>query len=209
MHLYKHFLTVIKHKHYVFKYAKKLHIPWIGFLHDLSKFSFTEFYRSAKYFAGDKTPVYNERKDNNGISEITLHHAKRNKHHWHYYVDYLKEGMIIAPINYKHSLEYVCDIMAASKVYNKQLDFDEVYQYFESHSKTYFMHPLNKEFILWCVYEIKCFGFKKMKKKYTKAKYNQIKQKYKTAILIPYNNFSFQALDILNNTNNNDGSVVF
>ena len=54
MKFFKHLFTVIKHKHYVFLNACKLHIPFLGFKHDLSKFHPTEFFRSVKYFAGDK-----------------------------------------------------------------------------------------------------------------------------------------------------------
>lgn len=196
MKIIKHFITVIKHKHYVFKYARRLHIPFLGFKHDLSKFSPTEFFLSAKYYAGDKSPTIVERHYNNNVSRITLHHTLRNKHHWHPYVDFLPDGFIIAPIDYKHSLEYVCDIMAATRVYNKRVDLDKTYNYFEAHSKRYFMHPLNKEFILWCVNEIREFGFKRMKKKYTKNKYNELKNKYEPSMFIPYDNFSFDYLNI-------------
>ena len=120
MKFFKHLFTVIKHKHYVFLNACRLHIPFLGFKHDLTKFHPTEFFRSVKYFAGDKSPTIVEREYNNGISKITLHHTLRNKHHWHAHVDFLPRGIIIAPIDYRHSLEYVADILSASKVYMKK-----------------------------------------------------------------------------------------
>lgn len=89
MHPFKHLFTVLRHKWYVFNYACKLHIPWTGFVHDLSKFSAIEFWLSAKYYAGDKSPTIIERQYNNNVSKITLHHTLRNKHHWHSYVDFL------------------------------------------------------------------------------------------------------------------------
>ena len=197
MHRFKHLITVLKHKHYVFKYARKLHIPWLGFKHDLSKFSYTEFHLSAKYYAGDKSPTIIERQYNDGVSKITMHHAFRNKHHWHYYVDFIKDGIIIAKIDFKHSLEYVADIISASRVYKKkEFNYQGVYNYFKSHSEHYLMHPGNKEFILWCVDSIDKLGFKKLKKKYLKENYYLIMNKYTNSILIPYNDFSFKYVDV-------------
>ena len=52
---YKHFLTVTKHKYYVFRLSIKAGIPVRGFLHDFSKYSFTEFWESAKYYTDGKS----------------------------------------------------------------------------------------------------------------------------------------------------------
>ena len=197
MKFFKHLFTVIKHKHYVFLNACKLHIPFLGFKHDLSKFHPTEFFRSVKYFAGDKSPTIVEREYNAGISKITLHHTLRNKHHWHAHVDFLPKGVIIAAIDYKHSLEYVADILSASKVYmKKNFTIHKAYEYFYNECNHYLMHPLNKEFILWCVSEIEECGFRKMKKKYTKNKYNELVNKYPKSMFIPFDNFSLSLLDI-------------
>lgn len=46
-----HTKTVLKHKWVVFKLCCKAGIPWRGLVHDLSKFSPTEFWESAKYYA--------------------------------------------------------------------------------------------------------------------------------------------------------------
>lgn len=57
---YKHFLTVTKHKYYVFRLSIKAGIPVRGFLHDFSKYSFTEFWESAKYYTdGKSSPITN------------------------------------------------------------------------------------------------------------------------------------------------------
>ena len=197
MHPFKHLKVVLKHKWFVFIYACRLHIPWTGFMHDWSKFSPTEFIRSAKYFAGDKSPTIVERQYNNGVSKITLHHTLRNKHHWHCYVDFMPTGLIIDKFEFKHNVEYVCDIMSASKVYMKEkYTIHMAYDYFEKHSKWYLMHPGNKEFVLWCVDEIDKYGFKHMKKKYLKENYQRIMAKYPPAIFIPYDNFNFDPVTI-------------
>ena len=53
-----HLKTVLTHKWYVFIYCCKLGIPWQGIKHDLSKFSWTEFSESVKYYqGGEKSPI--------------------------------------------------------------------------------------------------------------------------------------------------------
>ncbi len=201
MHPFRHLKTVLKHKWFVFIYAIRLGIPIRGFFHDTSKFSPKEFFRSAKYYAGDKSPTIPERKANNNISKITMHHALRQPHHWHSHVDYLPTGIIIAPMEYKHALEYVCDSISANRVYNKKLDFNNAYDYYYNHSKTYLIHPGTKEFVLWSINEIKNKGFKVMKKKYTKANFKRIMDKYDKSVFIPFDKFS---LDYLNLKDFND-----
>jgi hypothetical protein len=72
---------VLRHKWFVFVECCKLGIPWRGLLHDLSKFSPTEFKAYAIYFYG--TPKHQNTDDFNNAWEL---HIKRNKHHWNYWV---------------------------------------------------------------------------------------------------------------------------
>ena len=198
MKFFKHLAVVLKHKHYVFKYARKLGIPFTGFFHDMSKFSYTEFHLSAKYFTGVRSPTATERLDNDMWSNICVHHVGKNKHHWHYWVDYLKDGIIVREIPYKHAVEYACDIMSASRVYKpKEFSYRTVYKYFEEHSKRYLMHPQSKEFILWIVESIECNGFKATKRM-LKSKYKELHDKYgKLTIIVPFDEFNFSYLDII------------
>ena len=45
----KHFNLITRHKWEVFKLCCRIGIPWRGLLHDLSKYSPTEFWESVKY----------------------------------------------------------------------------------------------------------------------------------------------------------------
>ena len=47
---WKHFKTVCKHKQIVYRECKACGITWRGIVHDLSKYSPTEFVSSARYF---------------------------------------------------------------------------------------------------------------------------------------------------------------
>ena len=197
MKFFKHLWVVIKHKHNVTKYASKLGIFWTGVIHDLTKFSPTEFGLSVKYFHGKKSPTIVERADNDNFSYICVAHTGRNKHHWQYWVDYTRYEMVVNRIPYKHSLEYVADVLSASKVYNpKDFTYMVAYEYFKEHSKTYLMHPASKEFVLWCIKEINDKGFKGVKKKITKSKYNEIASKYPNTIIVPITNIGLENFEI-------------
>ena len=53
----KHIKLVTKHKWYVFIFCCKIGMPIRGFMHDMSKFSPTEFFESIKYYQGDRSPI--------------------------------------------------------------------------------------------------------------------------------------------------------
>ena len=61
-------------------------IPLQGIIHDNSKYSFTEFFISAKFYTGTYSPIMDERKIY-GYSKVWLHHKGRNKHHYEYWLD--------------------------------------------------------------------------------------------------------------------------
>lgn len=54
----KHSCLINKHRWYVFIFAVKAGIPWRGFVHDVSKFSPTEFFESVKYYNGKRSPIH-------------------------------------------------------------------------------------------------------------------------------------------------------
>lgn len=113
----KHFITVCKHKHYVFKECVACGLFWQGLVHDLSKFSPTEFISSARYFQGNRSPIDAE-KEAIGYSAAWLHHKGHNKHHWEYWTDFDKYGEVIAnKIPMKYVIEMVCDYVGAGKAY--------------------------------------------------------------------------------------------
>ena len=113
-----HLNTINRHKWEVFKLSCKVGIPFRGILHDLSKYSPTEFFESVKYYSDGKfSPIISCKKDI-GYSRAWLHHKGRNKHHFEYWYDYAApEPTPIIP--FKYMLEMLCDRIAASKTYNK------------------------------------------------------------------------------------------
>ena len=114
MKFFKHLWVVLKHKHRVFINCTKCGIPFRGIVHDLSKFSPTEFFESVKYFQGNRSPIGACRRET-GVSYAWLHHKGRNKHHIEYWLD--PECEIQPMMPYKYAVECVCDKLAATRVY--------------------------------------------------------------------------------------------
>ena len=121
----KHFALITKHKWVVFKLCCKIGEPWRGLVHDLSKYSPTEFFESIRYYQGDHSPI-TEAKKENGYSKAWLHHKGRNKHHSEYWIDL--EAPDKTPIMpYKYVAEMLCDKLAAGMVY-KGRDWTKEYE---------------------------------------------------------------------------------
>ncbi len=111
----KHFKLITHHKWVVFKLCCKIGETWRGLVHDLSKYSPTEFWESANYYVGDHSPI-GEAKEDKGYSEAWLHHRGRNKHHTQYWVDHdAPEATPVMP--YPYAAEMICDKLAAGMIY--------------------------------------------------------------------------------------------
>lgn len=146
---WKHFKTVCKHKAVVYKECKACGIAWQGIIHDLSKFSRTEFIPSANYFQGTGSPIEKE-KAVKGYSEAWLHHKGHNKHHWEWWTDFDKNGGIIAQkIPSKYVIEMVCDWVGAGMVYSKEkwTQAEPLNYYNKVRSGRHF-HPETEELII-------------------------------------------------------------
>ena len=142
-HPIKHFITITKHRHLVMKLCFKMGLYKQGLLHDLSKYSYTEFSNSAKYYVGTYSPTISERKEK-GYSDIWMHHKGRNKHHYEYWFDFSnvekKYDPIKIPIQYVK--EMICDRIAASKVYLKdKYTKSSALEYFNRTYDRHEMHP--------------------------------------------------------------------
>ena len=122
MHVREHLRTVGRHRRLVRHYCLRLGLVWQGLTHDLSKYSPTEFWRSAKYYQGYRSPNDQERKEN-GVSLSWLHHKGRNRHHFEYWIDYClrPDGSVYmggCKMPKRYVAEMFCDRLSASKTYN-------------------------------------------------------------------------------------------
>ena len=144
MHIWGHFKTITSHKLLVMRYCFACGLYRQGLLHDLSKYSPTEFWPGCRYFQGNRSPNEIERMDK-GYSSAWLHHKGRNKHHLEYWIDYTAEGDhamggMKMPLNYV--CEMLCDRVAASRIYLKDAYTDAApWEYYDHSRGHYILHP--------------------------------------------------------------------
>lgn len=142
-----HLGTVSRHRYLVMKGCFAVGLYRQGLVHDLSKFSPTEFMVGARYWQGDRSPNNAEREEI-GYSSAWLHHKGRNKHHFEYWIDYNLRGNLgespLLPVKMpgRYVVEMLMDRIAASKVYRGDAYTDaDPLLYFEQGKCTGFMHP--------------------------------------------------------------------
>lgn len=141
----KHFIVITKHKLYVGVECFKRGLYWQGFMHDWSKYSPTEFVQSAKYFQGTGTPI-NKIKEELGYSSAWLHHKGHNPHHWEYWTDFFEGQIKPCKIPQKYIIEMACDMIGASKAYNKEkYSPKEPLAYFNKHQHKFLMLEEDKK----------------------------------------------------------------
>ncbi len=138
-----HLSTVLRHKWKVFVHCCKAGIPWRGIMHDMSKFSPTEFVPGVRFFLGTRSPNEAERA-RYGFSAAWVHHKGRNRHHFEYWTDYNPETKVIAPVKMpvRFVKEMFCDRIAASKIYQGE-NYSEQHpiKYFENGKGRRMIHP--------------------------------------------------------------------
>ena len=144
----------------------KCGLIWRGLMHDNSKFGYTEFLASAKYFQGNKSPIEKE-KEITGYSLAWQHHKGHNPHHWEYWVDFDKKGQVIAEkIPYKYVVEMVCDWIGAGMTYNKnKWTQNEPIDYYNKVREGRHFHPETEAILvkfLECIRDKGLKGFYKM-----------------------------------------------
>ncbi len=124
---------------------------WQGIVHDLSKYSPTEFWVGVKYYQGSSSPNNAEREDK-GYTSAWLHHKGRNKHHPEYWIDYggKDDPYPVAGMRMpdKYVVEMFIDRVSASKNYQGDAYTDEsaLTYYLKGKSKN-IMHPEVQELL--------------------------------------------------------------
>ncbi|BBH26026.1 hypothetical protein SG0102_09600 [Intestinibaculum porci] len=145
MKAWLHFKTITHHKIKVGQLCFRIGLYKQGLLHDLSKYSWTEFKTGVHYYQGTYSPNAAERNEK-GYSLAWLHHKGRNKHHWEFWVDFTKEGPKPAKMPYRYVEEMFCDRVAASMIYQGKA-YDDSYplKYFQRGQAYYILHPETKK----------------------------------------------------------------
>lgn len=138
-----HLRTIMHHKRLVRRGCFKVGLYKQGILHDLSKYSPTEFLVGCKYYQGNMSPNNAERLEN-GLSLAWLHHKGRNKHHLEYWIDYGvgKEPVSGMKMPVRYVVEMFIDRVSACKTYQKdKYTVQSPLLYYERGKAHYMIHP--------------------------------------------------------------------
>lgn len=146
-----HFRTITKHKMLVMKECFQVGLYRQGLLHDLSKYTWTEFRVGCRFYQGSQSPNNAERKAKD-CSLAWLHHKGRNKHHYEYWVDYGLDGtkrLIGMRMPVKYVVEMFLDRIAACKVYKGSAyrDSDPLDYFRKGGTDDYVMHEETKKLL--------------------------------------------------------------
>ena len=154
MNIWKHFCTINHHKILVMRGCFQVGLIRQGLLHDLSKYSPTEFIVGCKYYQGNMSPNNAER-EAVGYSSAWLHHKGRNKHHLEYWIDYgvgdgrdgqkTHRGICGMKMPIKYVAEMYVDRVSASKNYQRdKFKLDSPLQYYLKGRKYYILNEDTK-----------------------------------------------------------------
>lgn len=131
---------VLRHKWFVFLESRKLGVSWLGIVHDWSKFLPSEFAPYAQHFYGNQP----KKKDDSAFDIAWLHHQKRNRHHWQYWMliqDNEEDKVLPMPGRYRS--EMLADWHGAGRAYGNP----NTRQWYEEHKHEIIIHAETRAWI--------------------------------------------------------------
>ena len=153
MKVWQHFKTITWHRWLVMLGCFRVGLYWQGLIHDLSKYSPTEFLTGVRFYQGTRSPNSAER-ETKGYSEAWIHHKGRNRHHYEYWTDLSLQTRQYesVPMPRKYLVEMVMDRRAACIVYQgDKYTPGSALEYFANSRERWLMHPetrMGLEYIL-------------------------------------------------------------
>ena len=156
-----HFKKICVHKFWVAYYCFKAGLYWQGITHDLSKFSWIEFWESVRYYQGTRSPI-NACKADKGYSLAWQHHKGRNPHHYEYWTDRYDDGTVALEMPYKYTVELTCDWLGAARAYlGKDFTYQGEYKWLVNKFKN--THPkINENTAKFILIFFKCLSQKEV-----------------------------------------------
>jgi len=149
----RYFWAVLRHKWFVFVECCKLGIPWLGVIHDLSKFLPSEFVPYARYFyGGDRSTAeateWSRAFAKEAFDMAWLHHQHRNKHHWQRWLMTLdsarSDGKMLAfPMPDRYRKEMLADWRGAGRAHGNP----NTKEWYEQHREQIRLDPVTRKWI--------------------------------------------------------------
>jgi len=161
---WNYFKYVVRHKWFVLLACIELDILFRGLVHDLSKFSLSEWQAYAHWFFTDQGHKFNggfawefgvHEKYRKGFNSAWLHHIHSNAHHWEAWIIPGKEECLEVPEVYCR--EMVADWQAMSRARGKA----DCSGWYESQKEVIKLHPTSRQLIESLIYarKVKTNGF--------------------------------------------------
>ena len=133
----RYFWYVTKHRWFVFVACWQLGIPWLGLIHDWSKFTREEWGPYAEYFYGkngrSNRSVSKDRHPGDrdpAFDEAWRQHYTRNKHHPQFWLSGVDpDGGVPTPMPEKYVREMVADWTGAGRAIQGRKDWRPWYLY--------------------------------------------------------------------------------
>jgi hypothetical protein len=151
---FKYLSYVLRHKWFVFVECCKHGIAWRGIIHDASKFLPSEWFPYVENFYGEFGYKYNSPakwtmpiccKVKSDFDLAWLHHQKRNKHHWQWWIlQNDTDGLTIIDMPLKYRKEMLADWIGAGIAITGKRDIKE--WYFKNKEKIQ-IHPNTRAWI--------------------------------------------------------------
>ncbi len=150
---------VIRHKWFVFLECCKLGIPWLGIVHDLSKFRPSEWFPYADHFYGPQgtktggihtgrnaTGYYRPTNTGDAAFDFALHlHLGRNRHHWQWWTQADEtEGVVTLVMSHDRRLEMLADFRGASRAQGSR---STVAQWYIANGKKMQLHQITRNWL--------------------------------------------------------------
>ena len=146
-----HYRTITHHRHLVMQGCFRVGLYRQGLLHDLTKYTPTEFIPGARYYQGDRSPN-NAQREEEGVSTAWLHHKGVNHHHLEYWIDYnlnkedREHPLAGGRMPLRYVVEMFMDRVAACKNYQGDAYTDKSpYEYYSKGRDHYLIHPKSRK----------------------------------------------------------------
>lgn len=163
---FRYLKYVLRHKWFVLLKCIDFGIGWRGIVHDISKFSPSEWFPYVDKFYGGPWEKYSDRHGDarnfpgykytqewvdERFRTAWLHHQRRNPHHWQYWVLRNDDGTIVClEIPRKCALEMVADWWGAGRAIKTHHDggeYDELQEWYAKNRDKIMLHDNTREFV--------------------------------------------------------------
>lgn len=140
--MYLKFLwSLLCHKLFVFVECCRLGIPWLGVVHDWSKFLPSEFIPYGKHF-GVGSPV--DRPHDISMDYAWLHHQHFNKHHPQYWISKTNgKPDVVLPMPDRYRREMLADWRGAGRAYGNP----DTKAWYEKNKDNIILHPETRAWV--------------------------------------------------------------